>query len=265
MRPTAKMDLQGFDQGVRALARLGKTTIDEVLPWAAASAVKRAMNRTRVLSVDTAVYKARRAVADATGLRKGDGSITDSANLRKDFGRTWRKVKRGDGRVALFAYTDNGFTAQERSSKGKPLPEKYRAEHQAKVDAFTTAYNDAYFDALRSVYFPKKSWLDILDDIGLPVETVAPKGAKDLQKIRDAVAKNGRKYRNGSALKRDGKNSLEIEVTNKYPGLDKLDFKRLMAFGINQVSKQTKKDFEKQFFENAKKVANRYPYLKVST
>lgn len=264
MRPTAKVDLSGFDQSVRALARLGKTTIDDVLPWAAASAVKRAMNRTRVLSTDTAVYKARRSVADATGLRKGEGSITDTANLRKDFGRTWRKVRRSDSRVALFAYTDNGFTPQDKSSTGRPLPDKYRADHIAKVDAFTTAYREAYFDALRSVYFPKKSWLDILDDIGLPIETVAPKGAKDLQKIRDAVAKNGRKHRNGSALKRDGKSSLEIELTNQYPALDKLDFRRLMAYGVNAVAKQTKKDFEKNFFDNAKRTAARYPFLKVS-
>lgn len=277
MRPTAKMDLKGFDQGVRALARLGKTTIDEVLPWQAASVMKRAMNRCKLLSEKRATYKAKRESASSAGLlydyktkrqiNAGDlgASTTDTINLKDGYyGRSWHLMTSSKKQIVFLAYTDDGFVSQKFSSTGKPLPEKFRAGHDAKLRNYFELLPvvSLRWDAAR--YAPKKSFLDIIDDIGKPVELVAPKGSKHIDMIRKATASNGRKYKNGKALIYDGKTSLTIETINSFPALNVMDFRRLVAFGINQVSKQTKKDFEKQFFENAKKVANRYPFLKAS-
>jgi len=276
MRPTAKVDLAGFDQSVRALARLGKTTIDEVLPWQVASAVKRAMNRCPVLSQKRATYKAIRESARESGLlydyktkrqiAAGEvhKSTTDSLNLKDGYGRTWHKLNRSDGRTVFFAYNDNGFTSQKLSITGRVLPEQYRPAHDAKVSNYKKLLPviSLRWDAAR--YAPKKSFLDIIDDIGKPVELVAPKGSKHIDMIRKAVASNGRKYKNGNAIIYDGKSSLTIEVINSFPALDVMQFRRLMAYGVNAVAKQTKKDFEKNFFDNAKRTAARYPFLKVS-
>lgn len=105
----------------------------------------------------------------------------------------------------------------------------------------------------------KRSWLQIAQDLGIPLEAIAAY-------VRGARPSSGKEYTNGSGKEFRGTDTFFIEIANNYPALadGRLPGHSILQRAINGRLAFFAKNLEKGVFENLAARAQKYPGVFVS-
>ena len=234
---TVKVNYAGIVAMARDLARYSAQAYDNVLRLETASIIKICALNARPASV--AAIKRSVTMHAEHNYVSPDESIV-SINSTKNTGRTWfaaadiranpeRHYRSGNGKTSVWFMV---FAAGH--GQGWHLPDFYWQAY-----LLATHDREGYVKA-RIAELQKRrglqllSWLQIGDQLGVPLSTVSPSGTLREDLARGARGPKGATYSNGSALVRTVGSRLLITVTNRSPIAGKRQGQAALDRAINQ-------------------------------
>lgn len=245
-------ELPGFDHAAILRAEAG-------------SILKRWAGRTKVADTAESVRRARSVAAGVAGVRRaGDTTYALTANTGRrggEPGRLWFRYPSGRFGVA-------GYISDEGDLRYSWI--HYKKEHWDEIQDRATAYQTALRRfvplAPRSVGLARQSVVQIADDLGIDLATVAGTGlsAAGLAKARAAIASNGRTYKNGTGLQAGDGIRYHITLINRLPYGVKSGMDRVLASVISGRAKYIARSYAKGAFDSLAGVARAFPNFKLT-
>lgn len=263
MPVTVRVNLAGLHAAFDGLARFTGLDVAEVIRAEAGSILKACAGSTKVASQKTATIRGRLRLIRGLGYTRArnPGDITINAGLRGPAGRIWR---RGENRRYKLA----GVL----SDSGTPRWEKRHFSRIQWLDimdataAVAAGLRRAIAASLQSIGLARQSWVQIADDLGIPLETV-PGGRLSpaaLAKARAALASSGRPYVNGTGREEYSvARGFFIRLTNQLPYGQRIGLDLVLARAINGRAAYFARNVRAGTFDRLDAIARAYPGLRL--
>jgi hypothetical protein len=235
MKVTVKVDYSRILTMARELQRYSPLPHKRIVLMETASIIKIAALRANIASAP-AIKKAALDRMD-TAFETADGSLL-TINVHKNKGRTWfvpgdKTRDRGPGGTFSMVY-DVG------PSRGHHLQDFYWAAYQLAVGDKVMALKILTVELLRRRGLMRLSWIQMGDELGVPLYTVSPQGNLQERVARAARGPKGRTYRNGTAQVTITPRHLIIRLRNESP----LAIKNRGQAELDRAAVQRLKGFE---------------------
>jgi len=272
MAATLKVDTRGFQAALTGLSKFSGRDLRHVIRAEAGSILKACAGQTKVATTAKTDKRSIRKLFGAKGLgltsATKPGDVTINAGIRGSFGRVWVKSSephRGTGR----GFRKAGFISKPGASF---RPENYHWKNSTwgdineAVDSVKATLKDAIEAGRRAIGLARQSWVQIADDVGIPLESV-PGGdlsAAGIAKARAALASNKRPYINGQSREFADNRGYVIELINRLPYGTKIGLDRILAKNINARARFFEKNLETGVFNRLRDMARAYPGLTIT-
>lgn len=273
---SVKVDLAKHRAATRMLSYKLGLSVKEILPYQVASLCVSTANAIKPDEIPD-IYRIMRTKAlwrlRINGkAREHKDSTAINIGMKGQYGRAWRTVHRGTGDPPIhIPYHLGNFQPQTRwttgKTTGKPLPENFRSEHNAKVSAYGALMANMERNVDSARYFTKRSFIDIAKEIGrqggFTLDQIKPKiRVKDRSKVEKATTIMGETRVNGDAFINQTQGKFYVRISNHFPTWKE---RRLDAEFGKQIRRQAnaiKRQTENDTFKYLRTVTKAYPWIK---
>lgn len=266
MQARVKIDTMAVDRAFQALANYSPVAVRDTLRAEAGSILKTCAGRTKVAKPADIVPRERLRIVKELGYAHGrsglfDIAITVGARSAAAYGKVWRSTTRRDGTWGIQQTHAPGF---------QPLNRHYG---DAVWTDLKEAVQDFQYDERKRVPLAKKSaglarqsWVQIADDLGIRLEDVPGGGISPagIAKAREAIARDGRSYKNGQGSEYGSARDFTIRLTNQLPYASKVRLDSILAGAINGRVKFFERNLALGVFKSLEKTLKAYPGLRIA-
>lgn len=209
---TVKVNYAGVRRMAQDLAAASAQPYEKVLKLETASIIKICALNAKIASL--AKIKAG-ALRHAAKFKEPGGSAVVVVNTKRDVGRVWFSYSSAGARirgVGAFMVFDSGPAVGP--ARGWHLPDAVWGDYIALVGYREEAIKRGIKARKRARGLMRLSWLQVGDQLGVPLSSVSPQGNLQEDLARAARPSNGRTYTMGTALISFNRTQLLILVTN---------------------------------------------------
>jgi hypothetical protein len=263
----SEIELKKFSEAGRVISAAVGTSIET---WARAEAgviLKTWAGRTKVATQQKTDIRSRLRAIRELGLTGRDPgtNITINAGIKGAYGRVYLRTVRGKWRR-----THDANFKKVSGYRGQGSGDHYKDVDwiDIKEAIFDTARTVARMmpQGRRAIGLARQSVVQIADQLGIRLESVAGGGnlsGAGIAKARAAIASNGTRYQNGTAIISDTAKSFYLTLVNRYPKIGPLFMDRTLQGVIAGRIKYFERNLAEGTFLSASRAAKAYPYVEV--
>ena len=269
MKPKLKIDTLRADAAFRQLAKFSPASVRDTMRAEAGSILKFCFQRTGVSKVEDVTIRARLDVLMRIGSKRSADAERFSINIGKrgPYGRVWRVIPQPPEQWAILGRSvqqthEAGFNAMNRHFKATTW-----SALTAYINRFKEGEKRLVPLAKRSIGLGAQSWLQIAEAAGIDLTKVKGGGRianVKLKAAREAVASDGRAYKNGTANERGTGTKYEITLMNSIPWGPSVKFDAMLARAVMGRVKYFENNVKKGVFDSLDKMLKAYPNIRVT-
>lgn len=207
-----RVDYAGVRMMAHELAKASARPYEFVLKLETASIIKICALNAKIASL--AKIKAGEAY-HRSRFKEPGGSAMLVINTKRDVGRVWFAYVTAKGRirsVGAFMLFDSGPTIGPK--RGWHVPDSVWGDYLALLGYREEAIKRGIKVRQKARGLMRLSWLQMGDQLGVPLSSVSPQGNLQEGIARAARPSSGRTYSMGTAVARYNRSRLEITITN---------------------------------------------------
>jgi hypothetical protein len=262
-----------YSRALRRLGELSGFSPSQVLLGEAGIILKSCAGKAKVATQDKTDKRSRRALGKkyrlTTAPNWGDVSVNMGIKAGKLPGTVWKRVGKSSAKYLAIGQMGTGWN----SIRWRKLPGKKGGDWGKYTKSAEPVLNvidnmGRYVQRGRdAVGMSRQSWVQVADELGIPLESVQGGGtlsAQGIAKARAAIASNGKRYKNGSGTLTKTETKAQVEIVNSLPYGIAIGMDKQLLSVIGGRAKFFQQSYAKGAFDSMTRAARAFPWMKVS-